>query len=475
MNLRAEPVWHKAWLMFLALTLLALVIRLAWLGRKSLWLDEVYSLNRASLNVTQIVETKGDPHPPLFYVGLHYWLALGRSEFTLRLPSVLWGVVSVGLLYLLGRRWADEWTGSVAALLLALAPMHVWFSQEARMYAASCAFGLLALWTLSEAVATGRRRAWLGWVLATVLGLYTHYATVALLAVEVVLLWPVCYWAGVLRRRVLPAALALIGILVLFGPWLKRLVGGELDPFLSGSVWYFGSISSLLATLGIPIGNRQLFIMLAVMCLAGVALLNLLGWRLAGRLRQRAFSVGAGVVSVTVLFYAAALVASVWPRGYGIRRQMLIFFPYFLLAGAWSLMDLRHRNWWAGGLVAITLPFLVANLAVTEQQDWRSVAAFMAEQAQSQDVILSSASYTVECLDYYYHGAVERAGVVASNVPGWLSKLTKGRARVWLVLCDDMDTDPGGTIPDWLGIRRSMIGQYSFPGIRVRLYGASAE
>jgi uncharacterized membrane protein len=474
MSLRAESVWHRAWLMFLALTLLALVIRLAWLGRKSLWLDEVYSLNRASLNVAQIVETRGDPHPPLFYVGLHYWLALGRSEFALRLPSAVWGAVSVGLLYLLGQRWASMWVGILAALLLAIAPLHVWFSQEARMYSATCALGLLAVWALSEAVKTGRWVAWLGWVVATTLGLYTHYLTLIFLLIEIIVFWLVCYWAEVLRHRVLPGALALASALLLYGPWLQRLAG-ELDPFVGGGIWYFGSISAWLATLGVHVANRQLVTILAVICLIGIAALNLLGWKVVSRLKRRSFSVDTSVVIVMVLFYLAALVASVWPRGYGIRRQMLIFFPYFLLVVAWGVAGLQRRNRWAGGLVAITVPFLVANLAFTEQQDWRSLAGFMAEQARPQDVILFSAPYYAECLDYYYHGSVERAGVAAGDVPDRLSKLTEGRAQVWLVLCADVYTDPGGTIPGWLGTHRSMTRQYSFPGIRVWLYGVSAE
>ena len=470
--MRVDAVWRKAWVVFLVLTLMALVVRLAWLGRKSMWLDEVYSLNRALLSVTQIVETQGDPHPPLFYVGLHYWLVFGHDEFTLRLPSAMWGAVSVGLIYLLGKRWAGTWTGIAFAILLAIAPIHVWFSQEARMYAASCTLGLMAVWLLSEAIATGRWIAWAGWIVATVLGLYTHYLTLVLLLIELVLFGPVCYWLGVLRRRMLSGTLALVGVMILYAPWFQRL-GGELGRVVDGVLWYFTPVSGMLATSGAHVTARQLFNVAMVASLIGVVLLLLLSWKVVSAWKQRTFSPGMSIATAMILLYAIALVASVWPKGYSLRRQVLIFFPYFLVMVAWSISGLGQRNVLMGGLVAITIPFLAGNLVLTQQQDWRSLARFMEQQALPEDVILFSAPYYSICLDYYYRGSVERAGVAPTDVPSRLFKLTQARAHVWLILIGEEYTDPGSTIPTWLDAQRRLTGEHKFVGIRVRLYGAT--
>jgi hypothetical protein len=265
--------------------------------------------------------------------------------------------------------------------------------------------------------------------------------------------------------------LALVGVLLLYGPWLQRLTV-ELDQLINGILWYFRSIANLLATHGTLVTTRQLFTVLMGVGLIGVVLLQLLAWKVASVFKRRTFSFGVSIVIVTSVLYLVALVASVWPRGYSIRRQVLIFVPYFLLMVAWGIRSLKWRRQLASGLVAVSLPFLMVNLVFAEQQDWRSLAIFMTKQAQPEDVILFSAPYYVQCMEYYYRGSVERVGVSQADVPSRLSQLTQKRARVWLVLIADVYTDPGGAIPAWLSARRSVVGQYSFAGVRVWLYGA---
>jgi hypothetical protein len=281
----------------------------------------------------------------------------------------------------------------------------------------------------------------------------------------------VCYWLGVLRRRILPGTLAFVGVLLLYGPWLQRFAA-ELDPVINGMLWYFTSIANLLATHGTLVTTRQLFTVLVVVGLVGVVLLQLLAWKVASVFKRRTFSFGVSIAIVMSTLYLAALVASVWPRGYGIRRQVLIFVPYFLLIVVLGIRSLKWRMQLVSGLVAVSLPFLMVNVVSAEQQDWRSLAIFMTEQAQPEDVILFSAPYYVQCMEYYYRGSVERVGVSRADVPSRLSQLTQKRARVWLVLMADVSTDPGGAIPAWLSARRSVVGQYSFAGVQVWLYGA---
>ena len=59
----------------------------------------------------------------------------GVNEWTARLPSVIFGFLTIVLLFLMGRAWYSDATGLVAAAITALAPMQIAFSREARMYA----------------------------------------------------------------------------------------------------------------------------------------------------------------------------------------------------------------------------------------------------------------------------------------------------------------------------------------------------
>src|SRR5512137_893858 len=117
------------------IVLVALALRIVMLGAKSLWLDEVFSVTQASQSGAAIAADQYEAHPPSYYLFLHEWLGVDQSEFWARLPSALLGTLTVLVIYRLGRLRSER-IGLIAAGLLAIDPMHIWYSQEARMYAA---------------------------------------------------------------------------------------------------------------------------------------------------------------------------------------------------------------------------------------------------------------------------------------------------------------------------------------------------
>lgn len=107
----------------------AAVLRLINLNQ-SLWLDEAISFIAVkNYNFLEIITkfSPGDVHPPLYYLILKLWTALfGYSEIALRFPSVIFGVLTVFLVYKIG--------GKKAAFFMAINPLAIYYSQEARMY-----------------------------------------------------------------------------------------------------------------------------------------------------------------------------------------------------------------------------------------------------------------------------------------------------------------------------------------------------
>lgn len=119
------------------ITLLGLILRLV-LSNQSFWLDEGASLMMAKLPLSQLIEAlKADFHPPLFYMLLHFWLPLlGKSEWLIRLPFILLASATIPATYLLCREifGAKSKISLFSALFLALNPLHIYYSQELRMY-----------------------------------------------------------------------------------------------------------------------------------------------------------------------------------------------------------------------------------------------------------------------------------------------------------------------------------------------------
>jgi mannosyltransferase len=125
-------------LALLAALALGLLLRAYRIGSEGLWIDEAFSVWLARQPLTEMVGWVAtvDQHPPLYYALLHAWVRVfGDGEAGVRMLSALCGTLTIPMVYLLGRRVADERVGLVGALILAVSPFHVRFSQEARMYA----------------------------------------------------------------------------------------------------------------------------------------------------------------------------------------------------------------------------------------------------------------------------------------------------------------------------------------------------
>ncbi|HLN12793.1 MAG TPA: glycosyltransferase family 39 protein, partial [bacterium] len=114
------------------------VLRFAWLGRNSLWYDETFTALVSSLAWPKLLAfiRLTDTHPPLYYAVVKLWTAVaGTSEAALRFPSACFGAAVVGATYALARRVTTVPVSLLAALFVALAPIDVMTSQDARMYA----------------------------------------------------------------------------------------------------------------------------------------------------------------------------------------------------------------------------------------------------------------------------------------------------------------------------------------------------
>ncbi len=124
------------WLAFI-ITVIGGGIRVLLLDSKGLWLDETFSVWLANHSLVDILQwvARIDQHPPLYYLLLHYWMALvGDSPYSIRLLSVLFGVATIPIIYLIGKRMSGVVMGLIAAVFLAFSPYHIYYAQETRMY-----------------------------------------------------------------------------------------------------------------------------------------------------------------------------------------------------------------------------------------------------------------------------------------------------------------------------------------------------
>lgn len=199
--------------------LLALFLRLINLNQ-SLWLDEALqfkSIAYFSLKDLLTVYLPGDFNPPLSYlVNFFFSKIFGYSEIALRLPSVIFGVLTVWLVYKISNK--KIWP----ALLLATSGLHLYYSQEARMYSLAALAVTASFYFFSQ-------KKWFWYTIFSLMAIYSHYLTVFIFPAQLLL---------IKKNEIKKLILAWSGIALGFLPWLpiffEQLKGGQA---IGGTNW----------------------------------------------------------------------------------------------------------------------------------------------------------------------------------------------------------------------------------------------
>jgi len=136
MKTKAANLFNLGVLVLLVILAAAVVLRVAALQNQSLWYDELQSVTHASLPIDKLVlsVTEFDPHPPLYYMQLHYWLSLGSSDLWIKINATFWSILTLISLYYLGKKLFDTRTALLASMIFALNPFAIHYAGQARMY-----------------------------------------------------------------------------------------------------------------------------------------------------------------------------------------------------------------------------------------------------------------------------------------------------------------------------------------------------
>lgn len=384
-------IWNRQGMIVLLLLMLAAALRLSLLGSKSLWFDEAFSVSFARSSIAHIWQpnfVRPETHPPLYYHGLHYWMNwFGDSETSVRLPSALISLLNVGLIYVLGRRLFNHRVGLLAAGLLAVSPLHIWFAQEARMSVFMTTILLLASILLS----------WDSWwalpslAVTFAIGLYIDYTMLPIWAL-LSALWIVSWWrrGHPWRPFVIWAAASLIAWLI-FTPWLT-----DFYEFLE----IFSTLHLFIRlneTLGLPfLSPAQYLVVLAtaatVMIPLTAILLSLIQNERSGRWISAAVLVG---------FVIATLVFTL-PRLYSLKRVLVQIWPLVILWVAWIVDQAgpwRQRT--ASALLALSLAASVILLLAIPKDDWRGAVNYVNTQAGDNDLAWLDPAFNWMATSYY--------------------------------------------------------------------------
>jgi len=366
------------------LTLLAAGLRFATLGLQAYHHDEIVTASRVLRgDFWHAMDAVGfsESAPPLYYALAWLWTQVtGTGEYGLRSFSALVGVLTVPVAFLIAAELRGRRAGIAAAALVAVNPMLLWYSQEARGYALFVLLTSIGLLYYLRALQHGRNRDFLFWGIASGLALATHYFAFFAIVAEAV-------WLLYRRRR---EAFRGVAIVVGFGLLLLPLAYHQMsyghaewigNHSLGHRLWEVGVVFSVGEVGDIIARPEQPLLALVPVALmvAALALLALRGDSDERRGGSRVLAIAAATVAIP--FFIALLIPS---KDYVLARNLLPALVPLLVAVAigLTLWSARRSGAVLGvALVVYSLGFCVwTNFSSALQKpDWEAVAERLGE------------------------------------------------------------------------------------------------
>lgn len=514
---------RRHYLLLLAVILLSFALRLYRLNEQSLWWDEMYTTAQAGMTPGELLETLFEDrvHTPLYFVFLLGWAEIGRSAFIIRYFSVIAGVLAIPLIYATGRLLHGRSLGLLAAFLLAIAPFHIWFSQEARMYAFLALNALAANFFLLRLLHREKRGDWIAYTITLTFTLYSHYLGVLILIAHYTFFslhyrqnrerfqrWFVC--------GSIAGALFIIWFLAVF--FISSFTEASIS-WIAPVSWYEPLLTLFAFSIGPSIDPASFlpYVTFLTYLVGLVAVYWFIGRRgenlPTGKqlcLRLLWFWLGVPLLLLTLISVDWSIPDQ---RFIYMDRYIISLLPAFILLAAWGFIVLARQVWSPRWLLPLLLTLILLPSLFTWQnlyfnpdyarENWRDAFNQIDAAHQEGDLLLVTSG---QLLPYFYYGydtvdhAVlpslsefdnaesqpcgTRSQCVEEALHAKIADLPAEVKRVWLIQVYDnahthgfpqtrnaaIGSDSRNVYEQWFEREHTAVHQWHFTGVRLTLY-----
>ena len=440
----------RQWLI-LPIVALAFATRLYRLGEQSLWFDEIVIVALARIpwyDGLVAALGQGIQFTPMFPWVIKLWLAVGDTDWLLRVPAVIVGVLTVPMVFKLGRLYFSDGVGLLAAFIFAINPYQVWYGQEVKLYALLTLAAVGAMAAFGQMLRTGGRRGLWPLILFNLLGFTAHYFAFLVSTVQFL------YLVITFKRTY---------------PLLRRWVAAQVIPSLALVPWWLFIIQQRHFAVGIGWARRPYWLdplltlwnfsfgytgELSITAVISLAVMTLgLGTGLweAWRKPMQGWLMTLWLVFPPII----TLLMSFGRISFYVDRYLLIITPALTVLTVSGLLSIHPRplRWgvaltfaMATGLGLLGVCFDRVNFA---KDDWRALAYNVDTQAQTGDMVVTCTDgYWLAFEHYNPHHTLGAKDVMNTSQLADTSVLTSHRAAWVVTLHDHLPThDPSKTLP----------------------------
>lgn len=397
---------------------------------QSLWLDEaIGALAVRDLSYYDLIFKflKIDNHPPLYYFILKGWTSLlGYSEFSLRLPSILFGVGTIYLTFIIARKAVGKALSPfpiITAILIATSQFHIYYSQEARMYSMAAFFASLSIYSFLYLIEDGKVsiKYWILYSFSITCLVFTDYMPIFLLPV----FWVYAFfrkkgrswWIRFILSYLPLFAMGMIWLPIFYaqsqgGRWLLEILPAW-KGVAGGANFKEAVLVWMKFTLGrISFNNKIFYYSLVVISSLPFAasLINALK-KIKGTLLIWLWLVIPLVLGFIISFLFPAF----------IYFRFLYVIPAFYILVAWGIVNLKNKRL----IYLITTILILVNLfswflyvkePFQQREHWREAVGFIENNAKNSDIVIFEYPEPFAPYRWYAKGKVEAMGVTGSIV-----------------------------------------------------------
>lgn len=448
------------------IVIIAFVLRIYHLGYESVWLDEVTSLLISQNRILSMLEiTKGDVHPPLYYIILHFFTLIGDTEFIIRLPSMIFGVLSTLAIFQVGKLNFDVKTGLFSAFLLSISIVHIYYSQEARMYSMVLFFSLICVYYFTKIIQDNERQDWIGLTIFTILNTYTHYYTIFLtIPIIVSYVWIIALNCRTLRIKTLYGFIGyILALFISFLPSIFIFINQALGRVSGTPAWGLNPTIDFYQKLTVSFSNGDQTTLFYYFFFV-IGLLTLFAYDHSKN--QSIFFTLWWITPIVASF----LLSSRMPFQY---RYLIFILPAFLLLVSKGVVwvgdytsTLYNRKLFDKielSVIVILICMLMFSATsaselnkyytIDQKSDWRDISIYLQNKTNDGDIIVPLPNYIQKSLAYYYDNSSDNTSIInvqySSNA---LNNITNNsEVDVWFIFTQDINAaDPEKNALRWL-------------------------
>lgn len=448
-----------------AILILATLLRVMG-SNQSFWLDETAQAIISRQLFT--IDFSADFQPPLFYFLTHLWQLFGiTTEWFLRIPTILFGVASIYVTYIVLKEESTK-RALLTALLLAISSYHIYFSHEYRMYGFFC-----FLTALSWLMVIQKR--WILYGLTIAALLFTHYFAFLVLVPQ-----GIYVWMSRQNKKKWLVSTTLAGLTFL--PWLPMLsrqitTSGMLQQAIPG--WRY--ISGVGAAKFIPLLIGKLTVGMispenriaygVTTAIVGIAFLigAIFSWK-----RNRMMTLWLGIPLVF-----GVLIAGISPVNSPHRFVFLApAFYYFVACG---ILEIERRYKVVRNvptiLICSILLFWSSQYLVNtkyQREDWKGAVRYSDEAVKGGGEGIASLHHHLPSLDWYskyperYHAASSALPFTKEDIAKTVRTIEKKKpsAIIYFPYLYDL-TDPERLVEKELGKKHKLVRERDFRGVGI--------